>query len=81
MTTNSIDEMSDQGSPQRNRHFPRLCRSCGSPLSRQEDTCWHCGAVWNYSPDAMTAAPDTIAAPSVLPDDAHRLVVAAAAHG
>lgn len=29
-----------------NRHFPRLCRSCGAPMARQEDACWSCGAVW-----------------------------------
>lgn len=28
----------------RNRHLPRLCRSCGGPMARQEDTCWRCGA-------------------------------------
>lgn len=32
----------------RDRHFPRLCRSCDAPMSRQEDSCWHCGAVWDY---------------------------------
>lgn len=30
----------------RNRHFPRLCPSCGGPMARQEDTCWRCGAPW-----------------------------------
>lgn len=30
----------------RERHFPRLCRSCDAPMARQEDTCWHCGAAW-----------------------------------
>jgi hypothetical protein len=28
----------------RNRHLPRLCRSCRGPMARQEDTCWRCGA-------------------------------------
>jgi hypothetical protein len=28
----------------RNRHLPRLCRSCAGPMARQEDTCWRCGA-------------------------------------
>jgi hypothetical protein len=31
----------------RNRHFPRLCRSCEAPMARQEDTCWNCGAPWD----------------------------------
>jgi hypothetical protein len=37
----------------RERHFPRLCRSCQAPMARQEDTCWHCGARW-ASEDAPT---------------------------
>jgi predicted amidophosphoribosyltransferase len=28
----------------RNRHLPRLCRSCSAPLASQEDDCWRCGA-------------------------------------
>jgi hypothetical protein len=30
----------------RDRHFPRLCRSCSAPLARQEGTCWRCGTQW-----------------------------------
>jgi hypothetical protein len=30
----------------RNRHFPRLCRTCLAPMAGQEDTCWRCGAQW-----------------------------------
>src|SRR5689334_4935171 len=30
------------------RHFPRLCRSCDAPMARQEDSCWSCGAAWDY---------------------------------
>jgi transposase len=30
----------------RDRHLPRLCRSCHGPMARQEDTCWRCGAQW-----------------------------------
>ena len=26
------------------RHVPLLCGSCQAPTSRQEDTCWRCGA-------------------------------------
>ena len=28
----------------KNRHHPRLCRSCQAPMARQEDACWKCGA-------------------------------------
>jgi predicted amidophosphoribosyltransferase len=30
----------------RDRHFPRLCRTCRAPMARQEETCWRCGAPW-----------------------------------
>src|SRR5437899_727897 len=30
----------------RERHFPRVCRSCHAPVARQEDSCWRCGARW-----------------------------------
>ena len=30
----------------RERHFPRLCRTCRAPMARQEDSCWRCGAQW-----------------------------------
>ena len=30
----------------RERHFPRVCRSCSAPMARQEDTCWRCGTPW-----------------------------------
>ena len=30
----------------RDRHIPRLCRSCQAPMARQEDSCWRCGAQW-----------------------------------
>lgn len=28
----------------RNRHLPRLCTTCGAPMTSQEDTCWQCDA-------------------------------------
>jgi hypothetical protein len=28
----------------RDRHFPRVCRSCQAPMARQKDMCWRCGA-------------------------------------
>jgi len=30
----------------RDRHLPRLCRTCQAPMARQEDRCWRCGARW-----------------------------------
>ena len=30
----------------RERHFPRICRSCQAPMARQEEACWRCGAPW-----------------------------------
>jgi hypothetical protein len=30
----------------RDRHFPRVCRSCQAPMARQESMCWRCGAQW-----------------------------------
>jgi hypothetical protein len=38
----------------RGRHLPRLCRSCHSPMARQEDTCWNCGAAWEPADPAST---------------------------
>jgi hypothetical protein len=31
----------------RDRHLPRLCRSCDAPMAGQEDSCWKCGAGWD----------------------------------
>jgi hypothetical protein len=28
------------------RHVPRLCHSCRAPMTRQDDSCWRCGAQW-----------------------------------
>jgi predicted amidophosphoribosyltransferase len=39
----------------RNRHFPRLCRSCQAPMGRQEDTCWRCGTQWAAEDETRTA--------------------------
>ena len=58
----------------RERHFPRLCRSCDSPMARQEGICWRCETVWDYRlaranvvrvrPGGHAARPDAIAQPS-----------------
>ena len=30
----------------RDRHVPRLCRTCQAPMARQEAACWRCGTRW-----------------------------------
>ena len=30
----------------RDRHIPRLCRSCQAPMARHEAACWSCGTQW-----------------------------------
>jgi hypothetical protein len=30
----------------RDRHLPRLCRTCQAPMARQEDRCWRCAGRW-----------------------------------
>jgi hypothetical protein len=60
----------------RDRHVPRLCRSCRGPMARQDDACWRCGTRW-----ATEEQPATIrrlparAMPAVLAGDV------AGAHG
>jgi hypothetical protein len=46
----------------RDRHFPRLCRSCNGPMARQEDSCWRCEApAAGPAPrPALTAAAATV---------------------
>ena len=38
----------------RDRHFPRVCRSCRAPMARQEDTCWRCGTRWASEDEPRT---------------------------
>jgi hypothetical protein len=38
----------------RERHFPRVCRSCSAPMARQEDTCWRCGTRWASEDEPRT---------------------------
>ena len=38
----------------RERHFPRLCRTCRAPMARQEDTCWRCGTRWGAEAEPPT---------------------------
>lgn len=40
----------------RDRHHPRVCRSCRAPMARQEERCWRCAAAW-ASGSASPAAP------------------------
>jgi hypothetical protein len=30
----------------RQRHVPRLCQACRSPMARQATACWRCGTQW-----------------------------------
>ena len=43
----------------RNRHFPRLCVECLSPMAVQEDTCWKCGAARTSDSDWIPDAEPT----------------------
>ena len=71
----------------RDRHFPRLCRSCQAPRAGQEDDCWRCGAPWvmdgGRSPSRSSRAPAAPAhvanglAPVVVADDARATTQAA----
>ena len=38
----------------RDRHIPRLCRTCQAPMARQEDSCWRCSAEWADEPAPRT---------------------------
>lgn len=58
-----------------NRHIPRLCRSCASPMAGQEATCWSCGAA--YAPVGRSSTTTTAAtAGARWDDDGGRSVVA-----
>ena len=39
----------------RDRHVPRVCGHCHSPLARQEDECWRCGTQWASEDEPRTA--------------------------
>ena len=43
----------------RDRHIPRLCRSCTAPMARQQDTCWRCGVEWSTNAPSHPAADPT----------------------
>jgi hypothetical protein len=61
----------------RDRHLPRLCRSCRGPMARQADTCWRCGAAW--AADRQPAAKLRLALPAVLTIPGARIADAAGA--
>jgi hypothetical protein len=46
----------------RERHFPRLCRSCTAPMARQQDACWRCGVAWSTTAPSRPPADSTAAA-------------------
>jgi hypothetical protein len=39
----------------RNRHLPRLCRTCQAPMAGHEDACWRCGVQWASEETPRTA--------------------------
>jgi ribosomal protein L40E len=41
----------------RDRHLPRVCRSCNAPMAGQDDSCWKCGAAWDYRLSPRNPAP------------------------
>jgi hypothetical protein len=43
----------------RERHQPRLCRTCQAPMARQETSCWRCGSSWGAGP-RTPAAPERL---------------------
>ncbi len=51
----------------RERHFPRVCRSCSAPMARQQDTCWRCGNRW-ASEDAPRTTLEVIAGEAQVAD-------------
>jgi hypothetical protein len=57
----------------RDRHFPRLCRACGVPMARQEDTCWRCGSQW-ADEDAPPTALRVVAGGAPTYQDADRWI-------
>ena len=40
----------------RDRHIPRLCRTCDAQMGRQQDSCWRCGVRWDGSAVVAKAA-------------------------
>jgi hypothetical protein len=56
----------------RERHFPRVCRSCSAPMARQEDTCWRCGTRWASEDGPRTTLKVIAGGGSDAPVDADR---------
>jgi predicted amidophosphoribosyltransferase len=58
----------------RERHFPRLCRSCRAPMARQADACWRCDTPCAPRVSSGSAAARREAAPEILVSTAHPTV-------
>jgi predicted amidophosphoribosyltransferase len=41
----------------RDRHLPRLCRSCQAPIARQDAACWRCGVECAAEEGPRTMSP------------------------
>jgi hypothetical protein len=61
----------------RERHFPRVCRSCRAPMARQEDTCRRCGIQW-ASEDGPRTTLQVIAGGAHVDDRPHPTIAVAA---
>jgi hypothetical protein len=61
----------------RDRHLSRLCRSCGGPMARQEDSCWRCAAAWALEAQLPTTL--RLVAPAALTTPGRRIADAAGA--
>ena len=58
----------------RNRHIPRICRSCQAPMACQEDACWRCGAPWAGEATSSTGLRVIAGAGRRSSDDADRWI-------
>jgi len=63
----------------RDRHLPRLCRSCHGPMACQEDACWRCGAPWAAEERSDTTL--RLAVPTLLKVTDRRVVATTASGG
>ena len=50
----------------RDRHHPRVCRSCQTPMAGQEDSCWRCGTRWASEDTPRTTLRATPSAPPLV---------------
>jgi hypothetical protein len=56
----------------RDRHLPRVCRSCDAPMAGQDDACWKCGASWDYRLSSPNRVSVIRGSADERPDDDHQ---------